>query len=75
MSDDIGTLKAQLRDAVVAYRNQNGRSDHLNCGANLRAVFRPELALTARTANELAAKLQALDPAFPTNWIPYPEGT
>lgn len=69
---EIASLKKQFRDAVLKYREF--LNDGLDCGAHMQAVIRPHLGVLAQKANELGRKLKAIDPEFPTSWVPYPTG-
>lgn len=72
MSDRIQILKTSMAQAVMAHRKA---SEGLDCGANMAAIIRPDVAAAAREINRVAAELKRLDPTFPASWTPCPEGT
>lgn len=72
MSDRIAILKESMKQAILAHRKA---MEGLDCGANMAAVIRPEVATAARAINRVATELARLDPTFPMKWTPVPEGT
>lgn len=69
----IHAAKTKMRTAVIEYRDLMLSRD-ANCGANLMAAINPDIARLAKRINECAAELKQIDPGFPKEWIPYPEG-
>lgn len=67
----IGALKMKMRTDYIAY---NQKLDGFDCGAKLAANISADVAQLARKVNETAKRLQELDPGFPKDWTPLPEG-
>lgn len=66
------TLKRIMRESILAH---DRALSNLDCGANLAAVISPDVLKFARRANSIARELAQVDPQFPKDWIPLPEGT